>query len=104
MSVRPIYNTFQQTGGIRSVANGNFARRCQRFPNLKEVYKASIVGIRIWVKDKTFNGLLTLVDDQRGRIEVSGAIMIKEEVMHANWNIVSQDIFVFDLFMDTNQI
>jgi hypothetical protein len=104
MSVRPISSTFQQTGGIRNVINGNFTGWCPRCRR-KEVYKAGIVvRIRIWVKDKAFNGLLTLVDNQRGRIEVSGAIRIKEEVTHPNWNVVPQDILVFDLSVDTNQI
>ena len=39
------------------------------------------VRIGIWVEDKGFNGLLTLVDDQ---IEVSGATRIRvKEVKHA---------------------
>jgi len=100
MSVRPISSTLQQTGGIR---NGNFSREC--WCRRKEVDEAFIlVKIKIWVKDKVFNGLLTLVDDQRGQIEVSGAIGIKEEVTHPIWSIVLQDIFVFDLFMDMNPI
>jgi hypothetical protein len=101
MSIRPVCSTFQQTGGIRNVAIGSFTRRCWR--RGKEVYEAVIVRIRSWVEEKAFNSLSTLVDDQRGRIEVSAAIRIKEEVTHPIQNIVSQDIFVFDLFMDTNQ-
>ena len=42
------------------------------------------VRIGIWVEDKGFNGLLTLVDDQRAQIEVSGATRIRvKEVKHA---------------------
>ena len=59
--------------------------------------------MRIWVKDEVLNDLLTLVNDQRGWIEVSGAIRIKEEVTHKTRNIVRQDIFAFDPVMDTNQ-
>jgi hypothetical protein len=103
ISVRPISSTFQQMGGICNAANGNFTGQCQRW--LKEAYEAiCLVIIRFWVKDKAFNGLLTLVDNQRGRIEVSGAIRIKEEVTHPNWNTVPQEIFVFRLYWDTNQI
>ena len=103
MSVRPISSTFQQMGGIRNVAN--FTEQCRRLR--KEVYEA-IVHVRmstgIWVTGNVFNGLLILVDDQRGRIEVSGASGIKEEVTHPRWDVVLQDIFVFGLSMDTNQI
>ena len=100
MFVRPICSTFQQTGCIR---NGNFTRWCRH--RRKEAYKVfGLVQSRMWVKDKAFNGFLTLVDDQRGQIEVSGAIGIKEEVTHPIWSIVLQDIFVFDLFMDMNPI
>jgi hypothetical protein len=57
ISVRPI---FQQTGGIR---NGNPTGPCRR----KEACEAVAgVKITIWLKDKAFNGLSTLVDDQRG--------------------------------------
>ena len=101
MHVRPISSTFQQTGGICNVANGT--GQCQR--RCKEVWET--VGFaRIWicVKDKVFNGLLTLVNNQRGRIEVSGATRIKEEVTHPSWNIIPQDTFVCDLCMDTNQM
>ena len=55
--------------------------------------------MRSWVKDKAFNGPLTRVDDERGRIEVSGAIRIQEEATHPNWNIVVQDIFAIDRSM-----
>ena len=103
IAVRPISSTFQQMGSIRNAANGNFTGQCQR--RLKEAYEAiCLVIIRFWVKDKAFNGLLTLVDNQRGRIEVSGAIRIKEEVAHPNWNTVPQEIFVFHFYWDTNQI
>jgi hypothetical protein len=97
-SMGPISSTFQQMGGIRNVANGNFARRCR--PRRKEVYEAVVIRIRRWVKDEAFNGLLTLVEDQRGQIEVSAAIRIKEEVMHQN--MVPKDIFVFHLLTGTN--
>ena len=63
ISVRPISSTFQQMGSIRNVANGNFTGRCRC--RRKKVHKV-IVKIRIWDKDEVFNGLLTLVDDQRG--------------------------------------
>jgi hypothetical protein len=103
VSVRPISSTFQQMGGVRNVANGNFTGRCWR--QRKEVYEgAVIVKVRIWIKDKACNGLLTLVDDQRGRIEVSGTIRIKEEGTQEIWNMVPQYTFVFDLYMGTNQI
>jgi len=103
ISVRPACSTFQQTSGIRNVANANFTGRYRR--RRKEVYQIVVpIKIRIWVKDKAFNGLLALVNDQRSRIEVSGAIRIKEEVTHPIWNVVAQDIFVFHLSMDTNQI
>jgi hypothetical protein len=93
-------STFQQMGSIRNVANGNFTDR------RKEVYEGveALAQIRTWVRDNAFNGLLTLVDHQRGRVQVSGAIGIKEEVMQPKWGIVPQDIFVLDLLRDTNQI
>ena len=86
ISVRPIPSTSQQTGGIRNVVNGNFTGRCRRGRRRKEVFEAVQVGVimRIWGKNKAINGLLTLVDDQRGRIEVSGAIRINEEVTQPN--------------------
>jgi len=103
MSVRPISSTFQKMGGLRNVAN--FTEQCRRW--LKEGYEA-IVHVRmstgIWVTGNVFNGFLTLVDDQRGRIEVSGASRIKEEVTHPRWDVVLQEMFVFGLSMDTNQI
>ena len=103
ISIRPISSTFQQIGGIRNVTKGNFTGRCGH--RRKEVYEAvGLVQIRSWVKDEAFNGLLTLVEDQRGRIEVSGAIRIKEEVTHPTWNIVLQDTFVFHLYRDMNPI
>ena len=95
ISVRRI---FQQTGGIR---NGNFIGLCRH----KEKCEAEGgVRITIWLKDKALNGLLTLVDDQRGRIEVSGAIRIKDEVTNPRLKIVPQDIFVFHYCMDMNPI
>jgi hypothetical protein len=76
-------------GGIRNVVSGNFTELgyCRR--RRKEVYEAvDVVRLRIWVKDKAINGLLTVVNNQRGRIEVSGAIRIQEEVTYPKWNIV----------------
>ena len=77
ISVRPISSTFQQTSGIRNVANENVTeqsrRRCKE---VREIIRVIRVRIRIWVTDKAFNGLSTLVDDQRGRIEVPGAIRV----------------------------
>ena len=103
ISARPISSTFQQTGGICNIANGNFTGRCRR--RHKEVYEVVVlVKFGIWIKDKAFNGILTLVDDQRGRIKIPGAIWVKKEVTQPNWNIVPQDISVFHPSMDTNQI
>lgn len=84
ISVRPISSTFQQTGGIRNVVNGKFTGRRRR--RRKEVFEAVQVGVkmRIWGNDKAINGLLTLVDYQSGRIEVSRAIRINEEVTQPN--------------------
>ena len=92
MSVRSISSIFQQTRGIR---NGNFTRPCrQRHEEVVDVVVRDNLKISIWVKDQAFNGLLTLVDNQRGQIEVSAASRIKEEVTDPNWNIVPQEIFV----------
>ena len=95
ISVRRI---FQQTGGIR---NGNFI---ELFRHKEECEAEGGARITIWLKDKAFNGLLTLVDDQRGRIEVSGAIRIKDEVTNPRLKMVPQDIFVFHHCMDINPI
>ena len=101
MSVRPTSSTLQQMGGIR---NGNFTRQRRR-RWCKEVYEAIVrVRMRIGVKELVFNSLLTLVDDQRDRIEVSGTSGIKEEVIRPHRSIVPQDIFVVGLFMHTKQI
>ena len=95
ISVRRI---FQQTGGIR---NGTLTGPYRR----KEAYEvADGVIIKIWLKDNAFNGLTTLVDDQRGRIEVSGAIRIKDKVTDPKLKMVPQDTFVFHHFMDMNPI
>ena len=92
MSVRSISSIFQQTGGIR---NGNFTRPWWRqHEEVVEFVVPDNLKISIWVKDQAFNGLLTLVDNQRGRIEVSAASRIKEEVTDPNWNTVPQEIFV----------
>ena len=92
MSVRSISSIFQQTRGIR---NGNFTRPCrQRHEEVVDVVVSDNLKISIWVKDQAFNGLLTLVNNQRGQIEVSAASRIKEEVTDPNWNIVPQEIFV----------
>ena len=106
VSVRPTSSIFQQTGGIRNVINGNFTRaECCPKRRHKEVYEAAdFAKTRIWVKDKAFNGLLTVVDDQRGRIEESGAIRVKEEVTQPIRNSVLQDIFGFDHRMGMNQV
>ena len=103
MSVRPISSTFQQMGGIRHAFNESSTGRRYRWCK-EECDTVIIERISIWVKDKAFNGRLTTVDDQRGRIEVLGAIRIKEEGTRPLWNIVPQDIFGIDLFMDMNQI
>jgi hypothetical protein len=104
MSVRPTSSTFQQMGGIRNAIDGNFTQYCPKRRH-KEVYEAAgFVKTRIWVKDKAFNGLLTVVDDQRGRIEGSGAIRVKEEVTQPIRNRVLQDIFGFDHRIDMNQV
>ena len=95
ISVRRI---FQQTGGIR---NGNFIGLCR---HKEECEAEDGARITIWLKDKAFNGLLTLVDDQRGRIEVSGAIRIKDKVTDPKLKMVPQDTFVFHHFMDMNPI
>ena len=93
-----VRRNFQQTGGIR---NGNFIRLCRH----KEACEGrGGAKITIWLKDKAFNGLLTLVDDQRARIEVSGAIRIKDEVTDPKLKMVPQDTFVFHHFMDMNPI
>ena len=44
ISVRPISSTFQQTGGIRNVVNGNFTGRCRR--RLEEVFEAVQVVVK----------------------------------------------------------
>ena len=78
-------------GGIRNVVSGNFTGLgwCRRWR--KEVYEAvDVMRIRVWVKNKAINGLLTVVDNQRGRIEVSGATRI-QEVTYPKWNIVPHD-------------
>ena len=92
VAVRPIFNMFQQTGGM-----GNFT-----IFRHKEMPRG--VGITIWCNE-CFNGLLTLVDEPRGRIETLGAFRIKEEVVQPAGNTVPQNTFVLDpLMLDVNQV